>query len=168
MQGLLVLLRIRFLQLCALVALLTGVGVIAFQSKYCVLDADIGWHLKVGDWIIDHLAVPHTGILSRTAANRPWVAYSWGYELMLSRAYATRIGRTASRRLFQPRPSPTIRLSARATSPTPIPRTNDLSPAPLPLARHHRAHSPNPPLSHYPPRPANPVALHPCLTTCQI
>ena len=111
MQGLSVAF-IRFMQLCALVALLTGMGVIAFQSKYCVLDADIGWHLKVGDWIIDHLAVPHTGILSRTAANRPWVAYSWGYELMLSRAYATRIGRTASRRLFQPRPSPTIRLSA--------------------------------------------------------
>ena len=35
-----------------------------------------------------HLAVPHTGILSRTAANRPWVAYSWGYEVLLSRAYA--------------------------------------------------------------------------------
>src|ERR1039458_4833335 len=33
--------------------------------------------------IVEHLAVPHTGILSRTAANR-----SWGYEVLLSRAYA--------------------------------------------------------------------------------
>jgi hypothetical protein len=82
------LLRLRWLQLCALVALLTGVGVIAFQRKLCVLDLDIWWHLKVGDWIVEHLAVPHTGILSRTAANRPWVAYSWGYEVLLSRAYA--------------------------------------------------------------------------------
>lgn len=80
--------RNRLLQLSALVALLTGVGAVAFQSKYCVLDADIGWHLKVGDWIVDHLALPHTGILSRTAANRPWVAYSWGYEVLVSRAYA--------------------------------------------------------------------------------
>ena len=32
--------------------------------------------------------MPHTGILSRTAANRPWVAYSWGYEVLMSRAYA--------------------------------------------------------------------------------
>ena len=88
MQELRALLRIRLLQLCALVALLTGVGVIAFQLKFCVLDLDIWWHLKVGDWIVEHLAVPHSGILSRTAANRPWVAYSWGYEVLLSRAYA--------------------------------------------------------------------------------
>jgi hypothetical protein len=82
------LLRLRWLQLCALTALLTGVGVTAFQLKFSVLDLDIWWHLKVGDWIVEHLALPHTGILSRTAANRPWVAYSWGYEVLLSRAYA--------------------------------------------------------------------------------
>lgn len=87
-QELRALLRIRWLQLSALAALLTGVGVIAFQLKLCVLDLDIWWHLKVGDWIVEHVAVPNTGILSRTAANRPWVAYSWGYEVLLSRAYA--------------------------------------------------------------------------------
>src|ERR1035438_4521968 len=38
--------------------------------KYCVLDLDIWWHLKVGDWILANRAVPHTGILSRTAATR--------------------------------------------------------------------------------------------------
>ncbi|MGA3087432.1 MAG: hypothetical protein ABSD75_02395 [Terriglobales bacterium] len=87
-QELQALLRIRWLQLCALVAFLTLVGVIAFQLKLCVLDLDIWWHLKVGDWIVEHFAVPHTGILSRTAATRPWIAYSWGYEVLLSRAYA--------------------------------------------------------------------------------
>ena len=80
--------RSRPLQLGALTVLLAAVGGIAFQLKYCVLDYDIWWHLKVGDWIVAHLAVPHTGILSRTAASRPWVAYSWGYEVLLSRAYA--------------------------------------------------------------------------------
>ncbi len=82
------LLRIRLLQLSALAALLAAVGGIAFQRRFCVLDVDLWWHLKVGDWICEHFAVPHTGILSRTAANRPWVAYSWGYEVLLSRAYA--------------------------------------------------------------------------------
>ncbi|HLZ42770.1 MAG TPA: hypothetical protein VKQ11_17515 [Candidatus Sulfotelmatobacter sp.] len=82
------LLRVRFLQLSALTLFLTVVGSLAFQYKLCVLDPDIWWHLKVGDWIVEHHAVPHTGILSRTAANRPWVAYSWGYELLISRAYA--------------------------------------------------------------------------------
>jgi hypothetical protein len=80
--------RFRPVQLAALVLLLAGIGTIAFQIKLCVLDPDIWWHLKVGDWIIDHGTVPHTGILSRTAANRPWVAYSWGYEILMSRAYA--------------------------------------------------------------------------------
>ncbi|MGC2541345.1 MAG: hypothetical protein WA372_09090, partial [Candidatus Sulfotelmatobacter sp.] len=46
------------------------------------------WHLKVGDWMVAHRAFPHVGILSRTAADRPWSAYSWGYEVLLSRAYA--------------------------------------------------------------------------------
>lgn len=82
------LLRLRPLQLAGLTALLTTMGAIAFYLKFSVLDVDIWWHLKVGDWIIEHVAVPHTGILSRTAAARPWVAYSWGYEVMLSRAYA--------------------------------------------------------------------------------
>ncbi len=82
------LLRFRTIQLAALVLLLAGIGTIAFQIKLCVLDPDIWWHLKVGDWIIDHASVPHTGILSRTAASRPWVAYSWGYEILMSRAYA--------------------------------------------------------------------------------
>ena len=80
--------RLRVLQLVALTTLFVVVGQMALRLKYFVLDSDIWWHLKVGDWIVDHLAVPHTGILSRTAANRPWVAYSWGYEVLLSRAYA--------------------------------------------------------------------------------
>jgi len=80
--------RLHWLQVCALVALLAGVGEFAFQLKLCVLDLDLWWHLKVGDWIVEHRAVPHTGILSRTAANRSWVAYSWGYEVLLSRVYA--------------------------------------------------------------------------------
>jgi hypothetical protein len=81
-------LRNRWLQLSALSALLAAIGIIALRLKYSVLDYDIWWHLKVGDWIVDNLSLPHSGILSRTAAARPWVAYSWGYEVLLSRAYA--------------------------------------------------------------------------------
>ena len=88
LQQLRALLRLRPLQLAGLAALLTTIGGVAFHLKFCILDVDLWWHLKVGDWIVEHLAVPHTGILSRTAASRPWVAYSWGYEVLLSRAYA--------------------------------------------------------------------------------
>ncbi len=80
--------RLRWLQLLTLAGLLVAVGVIAFNLKFSVLDLDIWWHLKVGDWIVQHLAVPHTGLFSWTAADRPWVAYSWAYEVLMSRAYA--------------------------------------------------------------------------------
>ncbi|MGB8771328.1 MAG: hypothetical protein WCC92_17045, partial [Candidatus Korobacteraceae bacterium] len=82
------LLRLRWLQLLTLAGLLVTVGVIAFNLKFSVLDLDIWWHLKVGDWIIQHWAVPHKGLFSWTAGARPWVAYSWGYEVLMSRAYA--------------------------------------------------------------------------------
>ena len=81
-------LRNRWLQLFVLTVFLAAIGINALRLKYCVIDFDLWWHLKVGDWIVQHSGVPHTGILSRTAVERPWVAYSWGYEVMLSRAYA--------------------------------------------------------------------------------
>src|SRR5208337_4794544 len=77
----------RLVQCIVLASLLSFVAGHALYIKFCVLDLDIWWHLKVGDWIVQHFAVPHNGILSRTAADRPWVAYSWGYEVLLSRAY---------------------------------------------------------------------------------
>jgi hypothetical protein len=86
-QDLRSLLRFRPLQLLGLAAFLAAIGGMSFYTKLCVIDNDIWWHLKVGDWIVEHLAVPHTGILSRTAATRPWVAYSWGYEVLMSFAY---------------------------------------------------------------------------------
>jgi hypothetical protein len=81
------LLQQRIVQLLALAVLLAIAAGHSLQLKFCVLDLDIWWHLKVGDWIVEHAAVPHIGILSRTAAGRPWVAYSWGYEVLLSYAY---------------------------------------------------------------------------------
>jgi len=82
------LLRMRPLQLLALVLLLILVATIAFAARTTVRDPDIWWHLKTGDWIVQHHAVPYVGIFSRTAATRPWIAYSWGYEVLMSFAYA--------------------------------------------------------------------------------
>lgn len=81
-------LKFRPVQLAGLTILMVGVGTACFVTKLSVLDLDVWWHLAVGDWIVQHHAVPHTGILSRTAADRPWMAYSWGHEVLLSRAYA--------------------------------------------------------------------------------
>lgn len=78
----------RIVQLAALVALFALFLFTILLSKGYLLDPDIWWHLKVGDWVLQHRAVPTVGILSRTAATRPWVAYSWGFEVILSLVYA--------------------------------------------------------------------------------
>jgi hypothetical protein len=72
---------IRVLVLALLLAIITAPTLL---PKFSVVDNDIWWHLKTGDWILAHHAFPHTGILSRTAADRPWIAYSWLYEVLLS------------------------------------------------------------------------------------
>ena len=87
MQDLMALTKLRVLRWFALSALIVAIGTECFASKLAVLDPDIWWHLSVGDWIVRNRAFPHTGIFSRTAANRPWMAYSWGYEVLLSRFY---------------------------------------------------------------------------------
>jgi hypothetical protein len=72
----------------ALAVVLTILVAPTLLPKYSVVDNDIWLHLKVGDWVVEHYAVPHTGILSRTAGDRPWMAYSWIYEVLLSRFHA--------------------------------------------------------------------------------
>lgn len=75
------------MQLVALALMLVIVATGAVDHRFSVRDNDIWWHIRTGDWIVRHFAVPHNGIFSWTAANRPWVAYSWGFEVVLSRAY---------------------------------------------------------------------------------
>ncbi len=80
--------KLRPLQVVVLGMLFAALAGLSLAAKAPVLDADVWWHLKTGDWIVDHHAFPHTGLFSRIAANRAWMAYSWGYEVLLSRAYA--------------------------------------------------------------------------------
>jgi hypothetical protein len=45
-------------------------------------DPDLWWHLRTGQWIADHMAIPHTELFSYTAAGTPWVAHEWLSELI--------------------------------------------------------------------------------------
>jgi hypothetical protein len=81
------LLRLRILQRTVLAFLFAFVVWRSLLLKLTVRDLDNWWHLKVGEWILHNHSFPHTGIFSATAANRPWAAYSWGYEVLLSLAF---------------------------------------------------------------------------------
>lgn len=88
LEELIPLARLRWLRLAVLAGLLVLVGAVSLEVKLSVLDLDVWWHLKTGDWIIQHGGFPRTGIFSRSAADHSWAAYSWGYEVLLSRFYA--------------------------------------------------------------------------------
>jgi hypothetical protein len=45
-------------------------------------DPDIWWHLRTGQWIVEHGEVPATDPFSSFGPGRPWVAYSWLFEVL--------------------------------------------------------------------------------------
>ena len=60
----------------------------AIFAKLYGRDPDIWWHIRVGDWIVQHHAIPRVAIFSQYS-DRPWVPYSWCFELLVSGVHAT-------------------------------------------------------------------------------
>jgi hypothetical protein len=48
-----------------------------------IADADLWWHLRVGEWIVQHKWVPYTDSFSSYGMGRPWAAYSWLFEVLV-------------------------------------------------------------------------------------
>ena len=63
---------------CLFIAVLTwlfaagSVGWIALLA-----DGDTGWHIRTGEWILDHGAVPRTDLFSFSRPGEPWFAWEW-------------------------------------------------------------------------------------------
>jgi hypothetical protein len=45
-------------------------------------DADVGWHIRTGEWILDHHAVPHHDLYSFSKPDAPWYAWEWGSDVI--------------------------------------------------------------------------------------
>ncbi len=50
-------------------------------------DPDFWWHLRTGQWMLAHGAVPTTDPFSSWGAGKPWAAYSWLFELVIYGLY---------------------------------------------------------------------------------
>jgi hypothetical protein len=55
----------------------------AFQALLPVEDPDLWWHLRTGQWIVDHGQVPFEDPFSAFGSGKPWIAYSWLYEILV-------------------------------------------------------------------------------------
>src|SRR5262245_27352265 len=48
-----------------------------------VMDPDIWWHLRTGEWVAQHQQVPATDPFTIYGSGKPWVAYSWLFEVLV-------------------------------------------------------------------------------------
>jgi len=62
-----------------------------FQAMVPVIDPDIWWHLRTGQWIVDHAEVPATDPFSAYGEGKRWIAYSWLFEILVY-ALFTKLG----------------------------------------------------------------------------
>jgi hypothetical protein len=69
------------LQLAATVALYSLLPFLFIRNFY-IVDPDIWWHLRTGQWILSHHAVPVTDSFSLYGMGKPWIVYSWLFDTL--------------------------------------------------------------------------------------
>ncbi|WLA79982.1 hypothetical protein [Bradyrhizobium elkanii] len=50
-------------------------------------DSDAYWHIVLGQWIVDHRAVPHVDLFSFTMHGAPWITSAWLSEVLYFAAF---------------------------------------------------------------------------------
>jgi hypothetical protein len=53
-----------------------------------LIDPDTMWQITVGQWILDHNAVPETDVYSFTMRGQPWISTQWLAQVIYAKAYA--------------------------------------------------------------------------------
>jgi hypothetical protein len=74
-----------------LTPLWVGVGIYALfllAGNRLLIDPDTMWQITVGQWIIDHRAVPTTDVYSFTMRGQPWISTQWLAQVLFAKTYA--------------------------------------------------------------------------------
>jgi hypothetical protein len=74
-----------------LLPLWVGVGVYALlvlTGNHLLIDPDTMWHVTVGQWMLDHRAVPETDVYSFTMRGHPWISMYWAAQVLYAKAYS--------------------------------------------------------------------------------
>lgn len=50
-------------------------------------DSDSGWHIRSGEWILAHRALPRTDPYSFSRAGEPWFEWEWGSDVLVGLAH---------------------------------------------------------------------------------
>ena len=63
-------------------------AVLVISGNRLLLDPDTQWQITVGQWILDHHAVPHTDVYSFTLRGQPWISTQWLAQVLYAQVYA--------------------------------------------------------------------------------
>jgi hypothetical protein len=55
-----------------------------FIRGFYLSDPDIWWHVRTGQWILGHHAIPFTDPFSVYGMGKPWIAYSWLFDTLIA------------------------------------------------------------------------------------
>jgi hypothetical protein len=69
-----------------LVCLLALVAAVTVRPR-SAMDEDLWWHLRTGEWIAAHGAVPSQDYFGAHTAGHPWVAYTWLFDVFITGVY---------------------------------------------------------------------------------
>ncbi len=78
-------------RLRAPLALWVGVAVYALfllAGNRLLIDPDTLWQITIGQWILDHRAVPETDVFSFTMRGQPWISTQWLAQVLFAKTYA--------------------------------------------------------------------------------
>ncbi len=53
-------------------------------AQVLLSDSDTGWHIRTGDWILQHRMVPTEDIFSFTKTHQAWFAWEWGWDVIFA------------------------------------------------------------------------------------
>ena len=55
-----------------------------------LIDPDTLWQITVGQWILDHHAVPQTDVYSFTMRGQPWISTQWLAQVLYAEGLCDR------------------------------------------------------------------------------
>jgi hypothetical protein len=68
---------------CLFLFILYSIPVMIMLRSTGVSDADVWWHLRTGEWIVQHHWVLHNDWFSNSGMGKSWAAYSWLFEVLI-------------------------------------------------------------------------------------
>ena len=63
-------------------------AMLVLAGNHLLIDPDTMWQITVGEWILDHRAVPETDVYSFTMRGQPWISTQWLAQVAYAKAYA--------------------------------------------------------------------------------